>query len=438
MNIGIIIGRIGGVDGVALETEKWVEVLHRMGHTIHILSGIFEERFQKGHAEIARLVPPSQRTVDARLYFFHDDVEQEQALCFSEHLGEEEEAVSILESNVRSLKNTICSWLDTVKPDLVISQNASALPMHLSLGVAIHEVFSDRPIPVITHDHDFWWERGTKYKSPYSTIQTRLEKAFPLRLEHSVHAVINTAAHDHLEKHYQRASIIVPNVMDFSVPFGHMHSENSNFKKDLGYDENDVLLLQITRVVRRKGIETALELVDRLDDPRVKLLISGSHTDDPAGAYYLELCDEIGKRNIRDQVHFVPDRVQNKAYTQADGTRVYSLSDAYAYGTAACYFSTYEGFGNAFVECIAARKPIFVNNYKPVYWSEIGSKGFQTVQVEDSVLTDDALADIESIIHDRKRQHEIAAHNFELGKTHFSYEVLQDKLEEILASLHLT
>ena len=42
MNIGIIIGRIGGVDGVALETEKWIDVLKAMGHqvsTLFVLSG---------------------------------------------------------------------------------------------------------------------------------------------------------------------------------------------------------------------------------------------------------------------------------------------------------------------------------------------------------------------------------------------------------------
>ena len=44
MNIGIIIGRIGGVDGVALETEKWIEVLQSMGHKVYTLSGQFQER----------------------------------------------------------------------------------------------------------------------------------------------------------------------------------------------------------------------------------------------------------------------------------------------------------------------------------------------------------------------------------------------------------
>ena len=36
MKIGIIIGRIGGVDGVALETEKWIMVLERLGHEVYV------------------------------------------------------------------------------------------------------------------------------------------------------------------------------------------------------------------------------------------------------------------------------------------------------------------------------------------------------------------------------------------------------------------
>ncbi|MBL4655547.1 MAG: hypothetical protein JKY33_06975, partial [Bacteroidia bacterium] len=44
MRIGIIIGRIGGVDGVALETEKWIHVFQKMGHEVFILAGQFEER----------------------------------------------------------------------------------------------------------------------------------------------------------------------------------------------------------------------------------------------------------------------------------------------------------------------------------------------------------------------------------------------------------
>ena len=42
MMIGIVIGRIGGVDGVALETEKWITVLRRLGHDVRVLTGELE------------------------------------------------------------------------------------------------------------------------------------------------------------------------------------------------------------------------------------------------------------------------------------------------------------------------------------------------------------------------------------------------------------
>ena len=105
------------------------------------------------------------------------------------------------------------------------------------------------------------------------------------------------------------------------------------------------------------------------------------------------------------------------------------MSDAYAHAASCTYFSTYEGFGNAFVEAVLGKTPIFVNNYKPVYWPDIGSKGFKTVMLEDSVLTDKAVAEISKIIHSKKLQKEIAEYNFNLGKLLFSNEVLHEKLE---------
>ena len=80
-----------------------------------------------------------------------------------------------------------------------------------------------------------------------------------------------------------------------------------------------------------------------------------------------------------------------------------------------------------------AKKPIFVNNYKPVYWPDIGSKGFKTVMIEDGILTDKAVKDISEIIYNEKLNHEIAEFNWKLGKKYFSFDTLQEKLEEIFA-----
>ena len=108
------------------------------------------------------------------------------------------------------------------------------------------------------------------------------------------------------------------------------------------------------------------------------------------------------------------------------------MSDGYARATACTYFSTYEGFGNAFVEAILAKVPIFVNNYKPVYMPDIGSKGFKTVMLENNELTDEAVKDMADIIYKPKLAEEIAAYNYTLGEKYFSYSTLKEKLTELI------
>jgi glycosyltransferase involved in cell wall biosynthesis len=109
------------------------------------------------------------------------------------------------------------------------------------------------------------------------------------------------------------------------------------------------------------------------------------------------------------------------------------LSDVYAHGRACTYFSTYEGFGNAFVEAALAKKPIFVNNYKPVYMQDIGSKGFETVMLEDNHLSKDKLQKMIDIIYNEEFCREIGEYNYNLGKKYFSFDVLEEKLIDLFS-----
>ena len=81
------------------------------------------------------------------------------------------------------------------------------------------------------------------------------------------------------------------------------------------------------------------------------------------------------------------------------------------------------------MEAVLAKTPIFVNNYKPAYWPDIGSKGFKAVMIEDNKLTDEAITQIDNIIHDKNLQEEISEHNYNLGKLFFSFDILREKLE---------
>jgi len=327
-------------------------------------------------------------------------------------------------------------WAKEKNIELLISENASALPSHLEMGIAIKNAVKKLGLPTITHDHDFAWERGDRYHSPHRQINEFIEEVFPLRLPNSVHAVINTNAKNTLKEKFNRDSIVVPNVMNFDLDFGLVSEKNNCLHKYLGYEcEKDILLFQITRIVSRKAIEVAIKLIDKISDENVKLVITGSAADDEGNNYYNKLVNLIHDLNLGNQVRFASDLFHNKGLSGNNGEVKFSLSDAYAQATACTYFSTYEGFGNAFVEAVLAKRPIFVNNYKPVYWPDIGSKGFKTVMLEDNDLTDEKVEAMKKIIYDKEYAQEIAEYNFELGKKHFSYDTLEEKLTELIGML---
>ena len=422
MNIGIIIGRIGGVDGVALETEKWIDVLKAMGHQVFTLSGQFQER----------PMDPDSESLVPEMSFFSPESFWSQKKAFFYPETNQEELIEHLNLYSKVIYKKIMLWIQERKIGLLISENASALPSHLEMGMAINKAVHKTGLPTITHDHDFAWERGDRYISPHKEINDFISEVFPLRAPSSVHAVINTHAANTLKERFGREAINVPNVMDFDQPFGLLNQKNENLAEHMGFRNTDLFLFQITRIVRRKGIESAIRLMHELNDKKIKLIITGNYADDAGSAYYNELVNQIHELKLGEQVSFAYHLFHNKGLSNGNGEVRFSLSDAYAKATACTYFSSYEGFGNAFVEAVLARRPIFVNNYEPVYLPDIGSKGFRTVMIEHGELNDQAVKDMAEIIYNPSLASEIAEYNFNLGKKYFSYDTLREKLEKLI------
>jgi len=428
MRIGIIIGRIGDVDGVALETEKWIEVLNRMGHDIFVLCGTSN----------TNIIPKKDITIWSGLSFFSPECEWEQKRAFYFPDSSPRNLMNHLDRTSERIATKIFKWVLSKNIDLIIAENNLALPCHLSMGVGIRRALEKVRIPVISHDHDFYWERGGRYYTPHREIRNVIKKTFPLNLSNVKHAVINSYSKRELKKRLGVDSVVVPNVMDFDKPFGTKDNYNENLLGDLGIKKDEIPLFQITRIVERKGIETAIELVNVLNiknKKRIKLVITGSSADDERNEYYKFLANLIKSFNIEKDIIFA-DKIILRDRLSNSISPIYSLSDAYANAVACTYFSKYEGFGNAFLESVIARKPIFVNNYKPVYWEDIGCKGFKVPMMEDNQLGTLDIDYVYEIITNPKLQKEISDFNFDLGKKYFSYGVLEKKLEELICSFY--
>ena len=91
---------------------------------------------------------------------------------------------------------------------------------------------------------------------------------------------VNSAAQEELALRTGITSMIIPNVIDFENPPRRDDPGALAFRISLGLSAEDKIILQPARVVQRKGIEHALQLVGDLKDQRDKLVISHEAGDE--------------------------------------------------------------------------------------------------------------------------------------------------------------
>jgi len=185
------------------------------------------------------------------------------------------------------------------------------------------------------------------------------------------------------------------------------------------------IFLQPTRVIQRKGIEHAVELVRRLELP-AKLVIS--HASGDEGTDYEQRVREYAHL-LNVTVRFESEQVQGERGITKDGRKIYTLGDVYPYADLVTYPSSIEGFGNAFLEAVYYHRPIFVNNYS-IYEVDIKPKGFRAVWF-DGFIGKDTIKAVCDILQSPAQAW--AEENYQLAKRYFSFTVLERRLQSILA-----
>jgi glycosyltransferase involved in cell wall biosynthesis len=214
--------------------------------------------------------------------------------------------------------------------------------------------------------------------------------------------------------------------MEFEKEPPQVDTYASDIHQVIGLDEDELLVLQPTRVVARKGIEHAIELIRRLG---MKATLVIPHAVGDEGLAY--------ERRIREFAEFlgvrlklVSEIVGEFRKQTVEGKKIYSLADIYPYADLITYPSIYEGFGNAFLEAIYYRKPIVVNNYS-VFSVDIKPKGFQVIEF-DGYVTEEAVEHTRKVLTNPELRKEMADHNYKLAMRYYSYTVLQQKLKALL------
>jgi len=404
--VGIVSTRLAGTDGVSLESEKWVKVMEERGLTCYYFAG-----------ELDR--PPERSYLAEEAHFNHPEIQEIQQVCFDVTTRSRSLTTKIQEIK-RRLKDGLYSFLEQFKIDLLMPENSLTIPMNIPLGLAITEVIAETGMPSTAHHHDFYWERD---RFSINAVSDYLNMAFPPNLPTLNHIVINSFANEQLGLRTGISGRIVPNVMDFEHPPPPPDDYTSDVRQAIGIADDELFVLQPTRVVKRKGIEHAIELVCRLGI-KAKLVISHDAGDE--GFDYQERLKEYASF-LKVDLLFASDVINEKRGRTKDGRKIYTLDDVYPHADLVTYPSTFEGFGNAFLEALYFSKPVVVNTYS-IYTKDIKPKGFSVIEL-DGYVTKDAVEKTKKVLADPKICQEMVDHNYELGKRFFSYDVLRRRLD---------
>ncbi len=438
MKIGLLHFRVGETDGVSLEMEKWKTVLQKMGHEVHYIAGTLGE--EKGY-RVPLLAYNEARNLKIK------------KLAFESLLSYDEE---YLRNLILELKLDIRSQLNSLpKFDLIVVNNVWSLPHNLSAAIAIYEYVKDNEIKIVGHHHDFYFERDY-YRNPTSKfIVDILNSYFPPR--DMIHVTINSIAQKALKTVKHLESYVVPNVFDFERKLWEKDAYNSKIPEILSIKKNDIVFLQATRVVRRKAIEMAVDVLKELNlikssyygmktatgklidkNSRFVILLPGLQ-EEPS---YTDLIVKHAKLNNVELVF--ASKFCTTDRSERNGT--FSLWDFYAISDFVTYPSVKEGFGNQFLEAVFAKKPILIFEY-PVYSSDIKKVGFKAVSLGDKTIFSNGLFEVEkeitkscakeimSILTDKKKYFSLVESNFKIGKENFSYEVLSNILKTVVKNI---
>jgi len=447
MNIALCHYRVGETDGVSLEMDKWKKVLKNMGHKVYFIAG------STGTSD-GYIIPEMN-------YRSKEDLKIERnAYLKLEDYQDEDELIRAIRRQTLKIEKGLKKFLIENKTDLIVPNNIFSLGRSIPTAMAFVNVIKELGIRCIGHHHDFYWERDNFSRPTCNFVREALEEYYPPKDDLISHVVINSIVQKELKVKRSLDSIIIPNVFDFNEKLWEVDNYNKDFRERLGIKDNDILILQATRVINRKAIELAIDVIGEIQkeenrkileeaklyngqsfngNSRIVLVLAGmiETTDD----YVERLKTRAEESNV--ELLFVNNLVEHSRCIK-NNNKIYSLWDTYVFADIITYPSIQEGWGNQFLEGLFAKKPMLVFEYD-IYKKDIKGKGFKVVSLGDKYELDEyGLAKVDKIVIkrtageciklliDEDYREKMVEENFQLGREFFSNKSLEEKLKIII------
>lgn len=444
MKIGLMHFRVGETDGVSLEMEKWKLILENLGHKVWYIAGSGEIEDVIKLKELHYQSPVNELLVN----HIYKNVEDNYS---------EDEIKMIYQQYALAIEEALIKIIDEYELDMIVPNNILSLGWNIAAGKAVTEAIKKKDIRVIAHHHDFHWERELYSNPKYLWVKEILDDCFPPVSDKIRHVVINNIAQKVIKEKKNIEAVIVPNVFDYEHDWMVSDDYNATIRSDLGLENSDIVILQGTRIVARKGIELTLRSIAVMNEllknflgktlyngqvistkTKIKLVCAGLNEDEIYYQKLESLAEEIDVELINLGNRFDFDRKEK------NGVKIFSLWDAYKIADVISYPSLLEGFGNQLLEGVYVKKPLLIYEY-PVYESYLKAVGLKAISfgnthhldeqglaVVDEVISKEVAKETLELLVNLDEYNKIVQENYDICLHEFSYQALHKILSQLI------
>jgi mannosylglucosylglycerate synthase len=473
LNIGIIHSLIGKNDGVSIVIDQTVNAMVKdMGIG---LGNIF---FLAAHSS------PRFNAETDDIFWHKNDIHKTILKYFSSPQppkGLDE----MIHKNATRAKEVIAEFVKKYDIDLLIAHNTSH-PYNFITAVGLGYYFAElRRKGIIWPKLMVWWHDSYYERKIFENANPIIERY--LKYLPGIHVdgivFINKSQIDlgkrwfrkyngaSAQNFFRERAVVIPNTSEITWDWKSrtwdndelihpiQDNYNNSFFTDLGLTaeltrrkismRDTVVLLQHTRVVPRKRIETAIDFAFELekkfvaDEKRkcITLLVSGHSGDEQfeykkfLKNYYAEKYAEHPNSNV---LLIFGERIILSHRDIIVDKKYYSFSEipsiVAAAGGIGTYFSEVEGFGNNLLEMISFGVPAVINRYQ-VYKEDIEPMGFKLPYVDNCRLTDELLDEAYKLLCDYKYRNSLLRHNLDVLDKKLSHQIISKKVTPLINNM---
>lgn len=421
--------RVGKTDGVSLEIGAWKKILQSQGAEVALCSGPVSIGADYVINNLEQQLNPNIYKIDNEAFGGLKEFKSKKEL---------KEAV-LREQSV--LEKEFAKVIEDYNPTNIIISNIFAVGEGIHAAGALTKVLDRYRIPTTLVNHDFYWENNRHMNPSTKFIEEQLNRYFPIEREYVKNYCINRIGQQSLLEKKGIKSDIIYDTFNYRQKCWKKRSSITKYLLEKGVVENALVVLQATRVVRRKNIEIAIDFVKELSTRKKELngiLYDGRIFDFNKDPILFVISGYVEKRDEKYLDNLLAYGKQCNVpiiYLGNDMHKRYELFDIYPYADIITYPSEYEGFGNQLLEAVFAKKQVVLFEY-PVYKTDIRDKQFEFLSLGDEKeidinsgfskiskkkmkrVVDDAIFRLKS----PEEYCKYCDMNFDIASSHFSYE----------------